>query len=86
MAQTSYKLIGVEFGTYEGNNWGRLHLLEPFGSGSQAVGYREVKKDYSKCDYLLAVNIMKEWELYENQEVYASANLRGRIDRVDLVN
>lgn len=83
---TTYKIIGVEYGTYEGNNWGRLHLLERFPASSSAVGFREVRKENSKCEYSLAVEIMHDWGLYENQEVYASANLRGRIDSVTLAS
>lgn len=82
----AYKLIGIEYGNYEGNNWARAHIIDEIrpdaGKGFFAVRDREKKA--IKIEYSLALQILSDWELYANQSVFVSLDLRGRIDRVEL--
>lgn len=84
----SYKLVGIEYGNYEGNNWARAHILEELNRES-GIGYRAVRdreKKAIKIDYSLALQIVSDWDLYKDQLVFVSLDLRGRIDRLELVN
>lgn len=79
-----YILVGVASGEYEGNKWGRLYLARPMNP-QRGSGCSFIDKDHSKCDYNLAVQLQRDWSLYEGQKVSCSANLYGRIDRCDLI-
>lgn len=85
MAQRIFKLVGVAYGVYEGNKWGQLHLIQPV-YGDNSLGWRPVKKEDSKADYDLCVEIARDWDMYEDQKIYCGCQLGGRIDRVELAD
>lgn len=79
----SYKLVGVMSGEYEGRKWGKLVLLRQIDF-KRGCGWIQLDKENKKCTYDLAVEIQKDWNLYENQEVVCSCDLSGRIDHCEL--
>lgn len=74
------KLIGIFKGTYEGHDYAKVIALEPMnrvdGAGTNAVVSKLNVDEYHR--------IKKDWELYQDQEVYLVYNRFGRVDRIEL--
>lgn len=75
------KIIGVITGVYEGNNYAKVILTEPITKAASA-GLNAV---VSKCNYLLALRLVEEWDLYQNQDVKVNYDRFGKIQDLDLI-
>lgn len=76
-------MLGVSYGIYEGNPWGKCHYYESAVSNSTTTNLGYVVKS-KKCNYNTAVEIAKRWNEYELSEVNVYFGEHDRIDHVEL--
>jgi len=80
------KIIGIEYGEFEGRNWARCHILQRIrrdrGDGWKPVLDKDKKP--LKMDYSLAMNLLGDWELYENQKVSIGCDPYARVITCEL--
>lgn len=81
-----FLLVGIEYGDYNGVKWAKAHLLEsiPADRGRGQKAYYRKDQKVGRLDYNLAMVLLKDWELYENQKVCCSCDMSGRINSVTL--
>lgn len=75
------KIIGVITGVYEGNNYAKVILTEPV-TKTASVGLNAI---VSKCNYLLALHLIEDWELYNDQDVEVNYDRFGKIQTLHLI-
>lgn len=74
------KLIGIIKGVYEGHDYAKIIALEPM-TRADSYGTNAVVSKLSVEEY---ERLRRDWELYQDQEVYLVYNRFGRVDRVEL--
>lgn len=77
-------LLGVSYGIYEGNQYGRVHYYQPCESKTDnfKVGYEPKSK---KCSYNLALSIAKDWGSYVLKPVRLYFGEYDRVESVDVL-
>lgn len=75
------KIIGVITGEYNGNKYGKLITTEPLNKSGSA-GINAV---ISKCQYQLALDLVRDWALYEGQDCIINYDRYGKVQAVQVM-